>query len=79
MKLVFVVWIALTLLTVGWYELHDPVYRQSGLDSMGVASVALHHLVAFGTAEFFALLLIPPILLWCAGAAILVVARWARE
>src|ERR1700730_7573700 len=45
------------------------------LNWMGAAYLKLHHLIAIGTADFFAtwtMLLVPPLVLWYGGVGILV-------
>jgi len=78
MKLWLALWIGSALVTMTWSELHNPLYRDLGLNWMGAAYLTLHHLIAIGTADFFAswfMLLVPPLLLWYAGAATVAVAR----
>ena len=74
-------WISLALVVMVWNTWHDyrglpcppPSLQVCGLNWMGAVYVTLHHLIAVGTAEFFAswfTLLVPPLLLWYTGTAI---------
>jgi K+ transporter len=82
MKLWLTIWIGFALVTMAWSEWHNPLYGELGLTWMGAAYLTLHHFIAIGTADFFAswfMLLVPPLLLWYAGAGIIAVARRARR
>jgi len=58
----FAAWIVLTLTVMWWAAWNDPLYP--GINWMGATYLMLHHLVAVGTADFFAawlFLLFPPL------------------
>jgi hypothetical protein len=80
MKRWFAVWAVLAFVVMARSEWHNPLYRDLDLNWMGAAYVTLHHLIAVGTADFFAswfMLLVPPLLLWYAGTAIVLVVKRA--
>jgi hypothetical protein len=82
MKRWFAVWTVIAFVGMARSAWHDPLYRDLDLNWMGAAYVTLHHLIAVGTADFFAswfMLLVPPVLLWYVGtAASLLLPRWRR-
>jgi hypothetical protein len=65
-KVCLALWIGCVLVTTARIELHNPLYGDlGGLNWMGAAYVTLHHLIAIGTVDFFAIwimLLVPPLL-----------------
>ena len=75
MKWWFAIWIGFAL-----FMMVSALVSALDLNWMGAAYLKLHHLIAIGTADFFAtwiMLLVPPLVLWYAGVGILVLGRRA--
>jgi hypothetical protein len=80
MKWWFSIWIGFVLFTMVSSEWHNPFNRDLDLSWMGAVYLKLHHLIAIGTADFFAtwlMLLVPPVVIWYGGVGILVLGRRA--